>query len=168
MIRSLQTKYGHEMLLRDLELLNEISHPFSIIAIRDSFNQYPNRFLLYYDTRWDCKFFIYCPTKDSESDNEDNIRFRLSSELKIDPALISVRYITEQIYQKYSISDRIYKYYDHKLYLADIPFTDAIKKSVFKIDGKSFFWMSIAEMEKDPNIKKKNLDVVYMVRDNIY
>lgn len=36
----------------------------------------------------------------------------------------------------------------------------------FFIDGVKYKWMSIADMEKDPSIKKHNMDVVRFVKNN--
>lgn len=49
-------KYNHEMLMNDIRELNLIQHNHSLIAIRDTFEK-ENRFLVYYDERWDCKLF---------------------------------------------------------------------------------------------------------------
>lgn len=156
------------MLLEDIENINQISHPFSIIVIKDSFRQYPNRFLLYYDERWECRLFInYRTSKGTGADNEQNIRARLSNELKIPADQIAVQYMTEKIQRKFSVSDKIYKCYEHKVYYVTIPFTDRLKKRQFSIDGKQYCWMTISDMEKDPDIQGKNLDVVNLVRETI-
>ena len=39
------------------ENLDEVIHKFSIVAVKDNYNEYANRFLLYYDTAWRCWFF---------------------------------------------------------------------------------------------------------------
>lgn len=165
MIKSSKNKYGHISLYNDIEKLNTITHPFTIVAIKDTFNNYPNRFLLYYDQRWQCKFFFNFKTVD---DNEENIKQRLSNILKIEKKDISLVYKTERIYEKYSVSDKIDKIYEHRIYKAEISdFTDILKSNEFTIDGVKYFWMTIQDMENDTQIKEKNLDVVNIIKDTV-
>ena len=35
----------------------------------------------------------------------------------------------------------------------------------FVVNGKHYYWMSIEEMEKDDNIRNKNLEVVDFVKE---
>lgn len=48
----------YEDLLSDINKLNEIAHNYSIVLIKDSFQRFPNRFLVYEDKRWECKLFL--------------------------------------------------------------------------------------------------------------
>ena len=135
MINNFTKGYSHKNLLNDIEKLNKITHPFSIIAIKDTFKDFSNRFLLYYDERWDCKFFFNYRTVDND---KDNIIKRLSNELKIPIDSIHVDFKTESVYEKYSISDKKSKIYDHKIYYVEIDsYNDELKKDTFKIDGKN-------------------------------
>ena len=149
-----------------MKISTKLLTPFSIVVIKDSFQQYSNRYLLYYDDRWKCQLFINYRTSIG-SDNEQNICNRLSNELKIPTDQIAVKYITERIQRKFSVSDQVYKCYEHKIYHVTIPFTDRLKRRKFSIDGKQYCWMTISEMEKDSDIKSKNLDVVSLVRDTV-
>lgn len=168
-IKSIKNRYCHTDLYNSIKQLNRIEHPFSIIAIKDTFNLYPNQFLLYYDERWDCKFFPNYKTVENDDElNKENIRKRLSNALKIDKNNISVEFKEQRIQRKFSVSNQRYKVYDHKLYYVEISeFTDNIKQHEFKIDGTKYFWMSIKEMENDENIKQKNSDVVGFVKETI-
>ncbi len=164
--KSNRNQYSHSDLLKDVENLNEITHPFSIVVIKDSFNEYANRFLLYYDVDWDCKFFFNYHTM--QEDNEKNIVARLSNELKIDKNAITVDYITEKIQSKYSERDKVNKVYEHRIYYANISdFTELTKQKEFEIDGKQFCWMTMEEMKKDNRIQKINDDVVSLVNSVI-
>lgn len=55
---SSKNNYSYSDLLSDINKLNEITHNHSIVIIKDTFNRYPNRLLVYDDTRWNCKFFL--------------------------------------------------------------------------------------------------------------
>ena len=37
------------------------------------------------------------------------------------------------------------------------------QKENFVVNGRHYYWMSISDMERDPNIVKKNLDVIDFV-----
>lgn len=41
-------------------------HPHSIVLIKDTFHSNDNRFLLYYDARWDCRLFLNYATVTSD------------------------------------------------------------------------------------------------------
>lgn len=162
LMKNIKSNYNHHDLYNDLKNLDKITHPFSIVVVKDTFNRYPNRFLLYYDERWQCDFFFSFRTVDN---NTENIIKKLSNELQVEEQYISVDYKTQKIQSKFSESDKIIKTYEHKLYFADITlFSDLLKQNTFEINGKKFKWMTIEQMEQDENIKKKNLDVVDLVK----
>ena len=83
----------------DINKLNEIAHNHSIILIKDSFQKFPNRFLVYDDKRWGCKLFLNY--KDN-SNNEDFIKKHLSGDLKIELEDIKLSYLGQRIHEKYS------------------------------------------------------------------
>lgn len=165
-IISARRKYTKEDLLRDIENLNEIAHVFSLVAIKDTFKEHSNRFLLYYDKRWECWFFF--SFKKTENDNEKFIANRLSNMLKVDADKISIHYLTDRIQMKYSVSDDVNKLYQHHLFkgiVSDYP--DDMQKDEFEIDGVLYRWMTIDEMEQDENIMQKNKDIVAFVKEKI-
>lgn len=164
-LKSVKDKYGHTELYDDIEKLNGIQHRFSIVAVKDTFNQYPNRFLLYYDERWDCKFFFSYKTVDNDT---DNIITKLSNELKVDRSNIKIDFKTEQIQQKYSVSHNEDRVYDHRVYSAEISkFRRGLTADEFEIDGKKYYWMTIQDMERDERIKEVNLDVVSLIKESV-
>lgn len=161
--KSIKEPYNQEKLYKDIEKLDEVTHPYSLVAIKDTFNKYPNRFLVYYDERWDCKFF---PSYKTIDNNEDNIKARLSGELKVDSEKISVKFNTFEIHKKYSVSHNEERVYEHRVYSAQLEeFTDMMRQDEFEIDGKTFFWMTINDMEKDERIMEVNSDVVGLIKN---
>ena len=59
-------------------------HPHSIVLIKDTFNQHTNRYLLYYDSRWNCKLFLnYSTITSGIKEDEANISKHLQMELKV-------------------------------------------------------------------------------------
>lgn len=38
----------------------------------------------------------------------------------------------------------------------------------FVVNGRHYYWMSISDMERDPNIVKKNLDVIDFVKESMH
>ena len=160
-------QFNHEKLFEEMKNANEIEHPFSIVAIKDTFEQYPNKYLLYYDTRWNCWFFFNFQTKNDERQNETSIKKGLSAKLKIDAEKFELEFKDEAIHHKYSESDKRNKYYHHSLYNCVIKeFSDELKQESFTIDGVKYAWMTIDEMEKNTSIKKKNSEVVEFVKHN--
>lgn len=162
-----KSNFDHEVLFEEIKEQNEIKHPFSLVSIKDTFNDYPNKYLLYYDKRWRCWFFFNYKTIDDEENNIQNMKSKLSFALKIGESNISISYKTEKLHSKFSVSDNEMKVYEHKLYEGVISNpTDDVIKTKFDIDGVQYKWMTIAEMEADPVIQKKNADVVEFVKQN--
>lgn len=164
--KTLHDKYSHEELLKEIQSLDLTPRKYSLIAIKDTFKEYPNRFLLYYDNGWGCPFLLNYKTRSSS--NGEAIREALSHELKIDSKNIRLEKLARQTYQKFSSEDGVEKNYEHSLYLAEIQdFSEVLQQDSFSIDGKYFMWMSIEDMKRDARIQEKNLDVVSLLRENI-
>jgi hypothetical protein len=161
---SLKNTYTAEDLFNDINKLNQITHNHSIIVIKDSFSKYPNRFLLYFDPRWSCDLFLNFK---ENINNENFIISSISNRLKIDVADISISYIAQNIHEKYSVSHDENRVYCHRLYLVSIKnFPSNMKKGTFKVDGISYKWMSLSEMEENPRIMEVNSDIVQFVKNN--
>lgn len=160
-----KNSYTYDDLLKDINTLNEITHNHSIVAIRDSFNEYPNRFLVYDDLNWKCKLFINY--KDNIN-NESFIKDHIFRELKVDMAEIEVKYVSQNISEKISGSDNEKKVYCHKLFLTTIEnFPENMKKDTFICDGRTYHWKSIVELEKDKSAMEKNADIIQFVKESI-
>ena len=74
-------------------------------------------------------------------------------------------YVTCAKHCKYSVSDNVYKIYNHKLYkllLDSIP--ENMLQQSFEIDGNTYRWVAIQEMEKDERIMEVNDEVVAFVK----
>lgn len=156
------------MLWITIENLNEIEHPFSLIAIKDTFNNYPHRYLLYYDNRWGLNLFPNYKTQVVEEENVTNIIKRLSVDLQIAPELISVERKGFELRTKYSVSDKVQKVYAHTLYQATIKkLPKKLQADSFMIGDRQYSWWSIDKMEADEDIREHNLDVVELVKHNI-
>lgn len=164
-LSSSKYSYTYEDLLKDINTLNEITHNHSIVAIRDTFKEYSNRFLVYDDPAWDCKLFLNY--KDT-TDNETFIKDHLSRELKVDISKIKIDYIAQNISEKVSGRDGREKIYCHKLFLATISdFPKNMKSNSFERDGRTYYWKSIVELENDKEAMKKNSDIIGFVKENI-
>ena len=98
-------KYTHETLYNDIEALDKVTHPFSIIAIKDTYQQFPNHFLLYRDHKWNCNFFLNYRTQATEEQNLAFITTRLSQELHVPTEDISVKKVGQVIQEKYAIHE---------------------------------------------------------------
>ena len=65
-------------------------HPHSIVLIKDTFHSNDNRFLLYYDARWNCRLFLNYATitSDYELDMKKYMKNILSVQKKTDAIVI--------------------------------------------------------------------------------
>lgn len=137
------------------EIMSGVFHDFSLIAVENSVGNYLQK----YDDRWGCWLFPYIK---SDGNNKVNVDSYISQLLKLD---IATTYVSCAKHCKYSVSDDVYKIYNHKLYdvkLSEIPVI--MQNKLFSIEGTKYSWMSIEEMEKDKNIMKKNSDIVSFVK----
>lgn len=161
-----RSRYSWKTLFKEILNMDQTAHHHSIVAIKNTFDPYPNRFLVYEDTAWGCRFFPNYPTQESEEANEENIRRHLSRELKIPMDYITIVKKGSALQEKYSVKHQCNRYYDHIFYEAGISeFPEELRKDTFRIDGRQYEWMTIAEMEDDPDIQKKNLDVVGKINE---
>lgn len=125
------------------------------------------KYLVYYDERWDCKLFLNYKTVD-RADEESMIN-KVSADLNVDKSQINCRYISSKVQEKYSESHQENRIYNHRLYEIKIQvFPEDEQKENFVVNGRHYYWMSISDMERDPNIVKKNLDVIDFVKESMH
>ena len=141
-----------------MEINKKIKHPFSLLAVMDS----NGRYLQKLDDRWECWLFPYYRTVDQ---NKENIDKKASELFRMQ---VNTIYVKQATHCKYSVSDDAYKIYDHKLYklkLDEIP--EFMNSEDFVIDGQIYAWKSIRELEQDPEVMKKNDDILAFVKNSI-
>lgn len=158
------SNFNTEKLFSLLEEINEMEkHPHSIILIKDDFNENSNRFLVYDDPRWHCRLFPNFSTiTENETENISNIKKHIRMELKTKPD--DGCFLFEKLHSKYSVSAKKDKTYLHRFYKFQIEKNEEIIQDTFHIDGKTYYWMSIAEMEADESIMQFNSDIVGFVK----
>lgn len=145
-----------KMLQLVTEFQNQTFHEFSLLVVKRS----DGRLLQLYDDRWESWLFPYFRT--SEDANAEMVDKRASELLNTN---IVTSYVVHEKHCKYSVSDDTYKIYHHKLYKAlidDLP--EHISADSFELDGKSFKWMSISELENDTRIVEVNDDIIAFVK----
>lgn len=156
-----------DKLINDIVALDEKqTSNHTIIMIKDKYNFYSNRFLLYYDVRWKCKLFLNIKTDTDKKKNEKKIIEFVSNSLHIEKDKIEAEYKVEHIHTKFSNSDKINKKYRHTFYEVNISdFPEEVRKNKFTIDGTRYQWMTLEQMWADKAIKQYNTDIVGYVRD---
>lgn len=169
LILSLRSRdYNSKQLYNDILSLNKSKRHYSLVAIKNTYDKYPNKYLMYYDKKW--KVYFFPKFKRNGTDTTNSIRNQLSAYLKIDEQFISVEFLTEEPNQKkFSEDGKIYKVYDHRYYKATInSFRESMKKDRFIIEGINFRWMTFQEMEGNANVRKKNSDVIQIFKTYLY
>ena len=161
-----KNKYDHNVLLNDIQKLDKIQHKHSLVAIQSLDTSAEKKYLVYYDERWDCKLFLNYKTVDRA--DEESVINKVAGDLNVDKSQISCRYISSRVQEKYSESHQENRLYNHRLYEIKIQvFPEYELKENFVVNGRHYYWMSISDMEKDPNIVKKNQDVIDFVKESI-
>ena len=99
---------------------------------------------------------------------ENNLIENLSSNLSINRSSIRCEIKGNQVDEKYSVSHKEMRTYNHRLYEVSISnFPEIMRNDNFMLNGKHYFWMSIDDMRKDKEIIKKNLEIVEFVYSHI-
>lgn len=149
-------------LTKFLQLIMEINtntlHRFSLLAVIDP----QGRYLQKLDDRWKCWLFPYYRSVDPNKENIDHH----ASELLKSPVITS--FVSQTKHCKYSVSDDVYKIYEHSLYkvvLEKVP--EFMQSDMFEVNGQKYSWKHIRELEKDPDVLEKNDDVLAFIKAKI-
>ena len=161
--RDMFRNYTHQDLYDDIVKLDVITHPFSLVIIRNEFEKRPNKFLLRYNERWNCWLLPYYKTT---SDDVEHLRQCLSEDLDVDANVIVRK--ERKIYEKFSPTAGKGKVYDHTFYYAPVKLQRCHKQDEFTIGGAQYKWFSIADMQADENIMKMNSDVIAILQTLTY
>ena len=103
--------------------------------IKDTFHSNDNRFLLYYDARWDCRLFLNYATVTSDFElDQKNIAKHLQMELKVSQDNLEGAFAFEKVHEKYSVSAKENRCYRHRFYQFLIKeFNEEIEQDSFAI-----------------------------------
>lgn len=154
-----------DTLFNDIKNMDIPKSRYSLVAIKDAFNEYPKRYLLFYDVEWKCFLFPHYKTTDND---KENIIKHLSIDLEVNPTELSIDFKAKDTHTKFSVSNNKIKTYEHNLYQVNIRnFNNNIIKDSFSIGDKRFKWFSMEEMLSDKEIFDKNYDIVKFVTENI-
>ena len=105
----------------------------SIILIKKD-----NKFLNYYDNRWDMYLF-------------PNIKGNDINEIKKMYNTSNVKLLFDKVHEKYSVSHGINRLYHHYFYEVDVD-----------IDGDYF---TLDELLNDPNVRENNSDIIGFIKE---
>lgn len=162
--------YDHQQLMEDIRKMDRTEKRSSIIAVRDSSGEARNRFLLYWDTRWECDFFPNHDTEGSVPMEKPELSKWLSGTFEIPEASFRLEYLREMAHSKPSVSHgNKMRDYVYRLWVADVTeLPDPWRHDAFEVGGLHCRWMTIAEMEDSPRIMEINDDVVGMVKGFVH
>lgn len=143
---------------------------FSIIVIKDEFNEYPNRFLVYDDGRWGCKLFLNFYMQNTNGEREKSNQLdSVSNYLKIRKEDMVIDYLFVKESTKYSLTahkDKSYDFYYYYVKIRKEAFTDNMKHQIFEIEGRTYYWMSMDMLWKDRSTVERNSDVLRVVKND--
>lgn len=125
-----------------------MEHTYYLVVVKDASS---DRYLVYYDERWDCKLFP------NYKGSESALKEQVAADLGLDSTNLLFDYIASRVQEKYSVSHSEMRIYNHRLYgMHYCDFPERFKQDNFVINGKHYYWMSMSKMEKDKNIQEKN------------
>lgn len=158
-IGELSQRYFIKIIQLVEEIMTNKIHNFSILAIKNSEDKY----LQIYDERWQSYLFPY--VRSTDNNNKDNVDNFAKNILHTE---VVTEYVNNAKHCKYSVSDNVYKIYNHNLYkliLHTIP--DNMIEDSFVINGARCKWLSFEEMEKNERIMEVNDEIVAFVKKNL-
>ena len=117
---AIRDKYTIDNLIDDISNSSERPHRFSLIVIRNTFDERTNKYLLLYDARWKSYLFPYTKSGDDEAESRRRIKSFIQSHLGIPTTAISVTKAFTAEHDKKSVSDNVMKHYIHDFYDVDI------------------------------------------------
>ena len=141
----------------------------SLIAVKDGTGVLSNRYLTYYDERWNCWFLPNNHSFDSYEEDKAKLSSYLSSEFKIPSDDFQMRFVGTSASTKLSTEHNEERTYDYRLYLASairIPDTWS-SEGEFAVEFRKCKWMTVDEMLNDKKIYAINHDVIQMLKDLI-
>lgn len=155
-----RTKFNAEKLYKEIESLDVSPHRYSLIAIRDGFQDYKSNRILAkrFDGDWKEYMFLSFPTA-AERDVE-SLTNAIAAALKVPSDEIHL-YPKAAFYQPKTSADwkKVRAFYN-TYYVASIDtFPNHLKKDEFEIDGVNYKWMTLEQMEKEAYNKENNSDV---------
>lgn len=166
-LKIVRNPYTYENLYKDIENASDRPHAFSLIILRNTFEGRANKYLLLYDQRWNCFLFPYCSSGKNDEESRKRITAYLSRHLGIPTDAIRLSVVDKWEHEKYSVSDKVRKKYNHTFYEAEITSIGKdknLQKTAFKIDGYRYRWFTIAEMQRNTNMMSKNDDIINRIR----
>ena len=137
--------------------MNE-EHKHAILIIRKD-----NKFLQYYDERWEG--FLFPNLKMTDEFNENKIIEHISNILKINKDDINVDLLFNKIHSKFSESAKKYKTYNHYFYEVKINEIDRMFNENEFYNDTEYKWYTMEELENDDRIQKINSDIVGFVKN---
>lgn len=165
LIKSILHFYSVNNLYSEIADLDQnTEHPFNIILIKNK--QDPGKYLLFKSKRWNCWLFpnYHCSTiLFNETEEIKYIKNCLKRDMNISNNA-NIKYIGNNISNKYSFSDKINKKYNFHYFIISNTSFQLNKKYMFKFNGKKYFWKTLDKMYSNKNIVKKNKDVLDYVR----
>lgn len=169
-VRACRKPYDHVKLLEDIKSMDRTEKRSSIVAVRDASGDTRNKFLLYWDVRWECDFFPNNDTEGTVPMEKPELSKWLSGTFGIPESSFELTYIREMTHSKPSLSHGgKMRDYVYRLWTADVTvMPEAWKCETFTAGGYRCRWDTIAGMESNSRIMEVNEDVVGMVKGYVH
>lgn len=128
----------------------------AIIIVKNMRDEY----LQYYENSWNGYLFLNCKCEN----NKDIAKISDTVLEKLGIKLLKIDYLFTKIHSKYSVKHEKMREYEHYFYLVDIG-TEFIDKKEFVINNTNFKWLSMEELENDPEIMQINGDIIGFIKE---
>ena len=153
--------YNSSKMYDEINKLNMIQREHSLLCIKNS-----DKYLVYFDERWSC--YLFPNYKSKPVNNEISLIQSLAGDLNIRPNVISLKYVGQDLNEKYSVSGKVNKLYHHLLYKVEFECKpEWFAESDFMMNGKHYYWMTVNQLLHDKATYDHNRDIVMFVDSTV-
>lgn len=167
-VKQWKSRYNHKKLFSDIESLDTKGHPFDLLIIQ---NKEKTKVLTFFDKRWNTYLFPYKRMSDINEGKQpekrelEYVTGYLAELLQVSEENIHGEMVLRKTIQKYSVSDKVNKTYDHRFYKMAVD--NLGDDNDFEIAGVKFKWWHLSDLETDQQTVKNNADIVAVVKNEV-
>jgi hypothetical protein len=180
---SIRALYGFAIYLRRPRLKNlqseilasaEIAREFrAICLLKVKGSDHDHRILVYRDPLWDCYLLPHYNMLETtiQEIDDPNLCGYVAGMLGISASGVSSNYISgaelrSRKHSEFWRQGTVYKFSFYVIKLEDNALPTYVKQRSFVHNGRRFEWLTISEMEADPNTRNRNLDMTRHLSDH--
>lgn len=129
------------------------------------------KILVFYDELYKCYMLPHARTEEINA-SEELAKIKISEYIQIPSKAIRINHYRQNLekiskkFSEYHGLETVYNFSFCNIVFNTTLLPAYIKDTEFVVNGRTFKWMSLAELDHDENTRKKNGDVIRFIEDN--